>query len=553
MQLIDGTVFELGGKVTRLNYPAETRILGEWRTAIIKDVAPLRERSPSKLDWAILKGIRDLQKMDIVLKQADKNLGLVPIARQVYRRMVGDHLWDPSTYCKVTCFPRDTLIREMTRLVWSSGKPYYVIRKWLRLADNSEDAKPAPFYAMPKIHKQKLFVSRPVTAQHSYLLAPLSRALAEVLQPTVDNLACIARDSKTMAKELSTLVIKEKDYVFLTYDVVALYPSIDLRDALPLLKANIPVLRERDEFWYRVLRLVMLYNFVSFEDEVYHQIQGTATGTAVAPPFANLYMYFKYKHILDVDYVQFQRRYIDDGLILVDTPEQATQLMWRMSTCCNLRFTWDVNSHKAVFLDLQVHRNGSSTRHLGLRPYFKPTNLFMYLPFNSHHPLPMRVGIIKGEAIRCLRNSTERAYWLAAMDKIFKGLLGRGYPGAVIMREFRKIRWEDRDKYLFAEAPPREKPEGTLICAHYNAQVSTVWRWLTRKHSLPRRLILRGKHYTAVQRDVIEAWPPRPLFYDFHKVGHRLIRARQDTSTPMAGQRQPTTRCPHREDAVHGR
>ena len=51
-----------------------------------------------------------------------------------------------------------------------------------------------------------------------------------------------------------------------------------------------------------------------YNDKVYKQIDGTAMGTLVAPPFANLFLFIlerilllKYK-----EYILFYKRYIDD-------------------------------------------------------------------------------------------------------------------------------------------------------------------------------------------------------------------------------------------------
>jgi len=184
-----------------------------WKRSILRDIELIEEPKRSKLDLLVLKGIRDLRKLPIVLKQADKNLGLVPIHTHIYEQMVLTHLNDRNTY---------------------------------RIA-------PADFYAMPKIHKRKLFVTRPIAAQHSYILAPLSKALATELLKVQDTLPTIAKDSKTTAKELDAF----------TFGMVDTEP------------------------------LVMMFSFVAFNGKVYHQICGTAMGTPVAPQFANLYFYYK--------------------------------------------------------------------------------------------------------------------------------------------------------------------------------------------------------------------------------------------------------------------
>jgi hypothetical protein len=79
--------------------------------------------------------------------------------------------------------------------------------------------------------------------------------------------------------------------VFLTYDVKQLYPSIDPQDEIKTLHESVPIMRADRNFWTKVLQLIMFNNYVSAEGKIYRQVKGTATGTQVAPPFANLYLY----------------------------------------------------------------------------------------------------------------------------------------------------------------------------------------------------------------------------------------------------------------------
>ncbi len=100
----------------------------------------------------------------------------------------------------------------------------------------------------------------------------------------------------------------------------------------------------------KVLKLLMFNNYISFEGKIYRQLQGTATGTAVAPAFANLYLHFKYKDLLwDNDKIQVQLRFIDDGFMVVDNKEEADKIMRNMNARCNLSFTHDISETSAIF------------------------------------------------------------------------------------------------------------------------------------------------------------------------------------------------------------
>lgn len=519
-----------------------------WKRSILRDIELIEEPKRSKLDLLVLKGIRDLRKLPIVLKQADKNLGLVPIHTHIYEQMVLTHLNDRNTYRIAPYFPVQRIRYFMTTIMDQSRIPEWKRIQWMQHA--TDDARPADFYAMPKIHKRKLFVTRPIAAQHSYILAPLSKALATELLKVQDTLPTIAKDSKTTAKELDAFTFGMVDTepsqtpsnamllparhrqhgIFLTYDVVAMYPNIPLQDAINVLLENIPALKENSSFWGRVLKLVMMFSFVAFNGKVYHQICGTAMGTPVAPQFANLYFYYKFKHILEDDAILFQRRFIDDGFVIIKSQADAMRLRTLMQENSAFEFTFDISEQEAIFLDFHIYK-GTRFEHenkLDFRPYFKPTNMFLYLPYKSNHPAHMKLSIIKGEAIRTLRNSTSKSEWLDALSKIFCGLLSRGYKPAEIQNKFRLVRWEDRYNYLIRESNKDTRPDGILSLTTYHRYTKPIWRKLIDKHNLMNRLSLRSKRFNLRQLKLQELWPPIVVYKDFTKIGHHLIRANTD-------------------------
>ena len=529
--LVHATFAEYEGQFNKLLQERERAGIQGWFNAILNDIHKIKEDKPKKLDLLISKGIRDLKALDIVLKHADKNLGLVPVHWHTYRNMCLDHIGNRDVYTECQQFPIQNIVNRMRNIIGTARAPPYKIAKWLQFAD--EDTKPSPFYVMPKIHKQKLFASRPVQAQHSYVLTPLSRDLTEVLQKAVEEIPTISKDSKTTAQELDTFFF-ERPGVFLTYDVEAMYPSIDLNDAISILKENVQALNEKNGFWLKVLQLILFNNYVSFNETVYRQMKGTAIGTCMAPPFANLYFHYRYKNVLENNKILFQRRFIDDGFVIIESKSDATNLMETMSKTTNLKFTYEISNEKAIFLDFEIFkgRRFETQKKLDFKPFFKPTNKFLYLPANSNHPIAMKKAIVKGEAIRCLRNSTNKTEWLKAMDKIFKGLLERGYKPQEISNRFREVRWEQRNHYLFKNKIEKKKPEGVIVLTQYHRETRDVWRKLIAKHSLPRRLHLTRRKYNADQRRIIDTWPPVVVFKDFKKIGQLLISARQNCSQP---------------------
>lgn len=67
----------------------------EWKPTMIQNIVH-RHTHNQRIDSNIRKGIENLKKLEVVLKQADKNLGLVPIRGDIYCAMLRKHLATPS-------------------------------------------------------------------------------------------------------------------------------------------------------------------------------------------------------------------------------------------------------------------------------------------------------------------------------------------------------------------------------------------------------------------------------------------------------------------------
>ena len=540
--LVESTYYKYCRKFHALSDESERRGIDNWRRAITTDVARIEAPPASRLDRIVARGIKDLKNMNIILKQSDKNMGIVAMHTHIYHRMVLDHLQDRHTYSKVNRFPFQDIIRRMRNVVHLSRASQRQRADWLSLAKS--DAEPAHFYIMPKLHKKKLYTSRPIAAQHSYILTPLSKSLAKVLNKVVLNIKSIAWNTKIIAAELDQIKVSAR-CVFVAYDVVALYPNIDIADSLQVLSANVPVLNENSQFWLKVLQLILYNNYVQYGGEVYRQLQGTAMGTSVAPPFANLYLHFKLEQIFrtHANSTQFYRRFIDDGFVIMDSEEDGRRLMQDLNSCCNLRFTSEISTAGAIFLDFEIFkgRRYENEHRLDFRPYFKPTNKFLYLPALSYHPQHMKLSVVKGEAIRCLRNSTNKFEWLAAIHRVFKGLISRGFNGCDIQRQWKSVRWEERDFYLHGQGGKAKPPDGVIVLTRFHPHTKGVWRRLIAKHSLPRRLRPKRMRYNTKQREIVELWPPKIVFKDFKKLSRALISAKESEKSKQAQLPTPAT------------
>lgn len=506
------------GKKFAAGYPLEKTRWRQWKVKMLKRIVTIKPY-PDPLERKLDKGIRDLKAMDAVVKQTDKNLGLIAVRGDIYNAMVRDWLKAPD-FRVVGSFPHGEILKKLKKIILdpNSRTSKYQRKIWLEHATKQKE--PNPFYVAPKIHKKTLG-SRPITAQHSFMLAPVSRYLAKTLQPRVETEKSIGIDSKTTVGRLEKLQLP-KDFVFLTYDVEACYPSIDLEDAIDVLWEN--CLGEEDGL---LLSLVMHNNFVTANDKIYHQLVGTATGTQVAPPFANLYLYHKFRTILQDESIIFQERYIDDGLLLVKTKADGERIMEALNQATNLNLTFDISETEAIYLDLNLYKGPryANEGKVDMRVYFKPTNKMLYLPAISNHPEKMKSGIVTGEAIRTLRNTSEKSEWLKALHKIFKGLLARGYKAEMIKKKWKQVHFKDREFYIITSTT-KKMPEGTIIRTSYNPGTLRWWNYLLRIYPVEEVLKQRRMTWNKRQGEILKLWPPAVMWMDFRKIGNKLISAK---------------------------
>ena len=560
----------------------EARRFSDWRNKMLEDIAEIPEPKIHPLSFKLAKGMRHLRDLNVVPKMADKNLGLTVMYGPVYRRGLEDAL--KQGFVNVHDFPVADIRRRLRNICYIAPKVYKrKADEWIEWAGKNDS--PALFYVIPKLHKAKLGF-RPIAATHSYPLAKLSSFMSDLLNRYVSEIPGIARNSKEVIVDLEQQILPA-DGVFLSFDVEKMYPSMDIDDTLHTLSMTVPALQKKNGFLYKSLQLLLRNSYVSAQGMVYRQTKGIATGTQAAPALANLYLDAKIAGILEDPRVYWSARYIDDGCVYVQK-KAAAEIQERIAAIDGLEFTFELSEDRAVFLDLDIYKGQRFARdgRIDIKPYFKPTNLLLYVPWVSNHPEHMKLGVIRGEAIRLLRASTCKTAWLDALHTVFKGLMARGYPPHRIAKTWRKVRYEQRELYLgdtiqtdrtpmttgitqiqdplqtrLARGPDgsirfigTEFPQraarpysgyGRSAKVAFHPRLRTTWRQLITRHPLTRVFVASlGGNYTQARTKILQRWPPAMIFVNFQTVGKSLISARQEWPGEYATQR--ATRNRHR-------
>ena len=102
-----------------------------------------------------------------------------------------------------------------------------------------------------------------------------------------------------------------------------------------------------------------------------------------------------------------KKRFIDDIFSVWTFPEAEINNFIEFANLFHtkIKFTHEISSEKIVFLDTELFKGPRfiTDKILDVQIHFKPTETFQYTQFSSCHPLSVKKGFVKGEALRLLR------------------------------------------------------------------------------------------------------------------------------------------------------
>ena len=113
-----------------------------------------------------------------------------------------------------------------------------------------------------------------------------------------------------------------------------------------------------------------------------------------------------------------------------------------------IKFTSNIDSNSVDFLDVTVFKGTRFQQHrtLDTRTFFKSTNSFHYLAFDSFHPFSTKKGIVIGEATRFLRNCSSATAFNEDLLNLKRHFLNRGYGEHFIDDCLMNVTFTDRHR-----------------------------------------------------------------------------------------------------------
>lgn len=428
---------------------------------------------------------RLIDDTSITCKPADKNLGLVLVDTSWYDAELTRMLSDTRTYVKFPNSisldgkkPRPCTLAQLPSVLldhlqalmhrhrfglecWNAAASDQVTRYMKGRISKTKAVIPI-IYLLIKVHKPKGLCGRPIVPCTRWVTTPASVLADHILQEILRkaNIAHIVKDTKSFVNELEQTVVPRDDrMIFVTADIGSLYTNIDTTMGLRLIKQFLEeqcVTSALQDLLMALLEFVMQNAYLSFDGRVYHQIDGTAMGTAVAPTYANIIVYVL-ERVVIAEFgtsLALYRRFLDDVFAYIDG-SKAARFMQRMNELHpKLVFEFATHPTEAAFLDLHIHKGARfcSRGIFDLRVHQKKMNLYLYIPFSSFHTDAAKKSFIQTELMRYIRNSSSQDDYNDLKIVFYSRLRDRGYPHAFLQTIFNAIYYSDRAYFLYPSA-----------------------------------------------------------------------------------------------------
>ena len=185
----------------------------------------------------------------------------------------------------------------------------------------------------------------------------------------------------------------------------------------------------------------MVNNYFKFDGKTWHQKDGTAMGTAVAPVYAILFLGAIEERIwAEFDkHIVLNTRFIDDGFVIwkpLTERYSFNRYLARLTQLSGLKFTKEEHEDEAVIQDLIVYWEG--TEYL-TRTHEKELNLYLYVSANSAHPRGVLKSIVFGRVLKFWKQNSKKEDFKRLCDQLIHRLKCRGYHPAQLKNLLKEV------------------------------------------------------------------------------------------------------------------
>lgn len=467
----------------------------------------------------------------LLAKLTDKNLGLAVFPIEWYDANVLVMLSDHKTYRHVTEIPtlelKDKLFDQL-----SSWRLPPAMDRFIRRRTHTDVPE---FHAIPKVHKTP-WTLRPIVPSHSWVTSTTSSILDHLCQPLLEHMPWIVASSKDVINQLEKVRAPTEQPVWiLTGDMTAMYSNIPPHDCAKIITGMWKEHRKESSIPAasigKMSRFIMDNNYLSYQQQAFHQINGLAMGTACAPVLANIYAgYFERKaRVISKKGVLLYVRYIDDILSLFQGTREEVKEFCESLSIGPLQITWSIQPSRNEFLDIELLREpGIAPRVVHTRLFRKKLNRHLYIPWSSAHPLHVKKGFVKAELTRFAMICSKEEFFAEARQELYGNLRRRGYPAETLKVWFQQVQYGSRPVFLLVKEKQDRAP--LMLPGHYNP----VWDFVEVKEiiSEARKFWIQEELPESLQEPLIRSLGRTTSLFDLLSVWNKTTLLSSSLSGP---------------------
>ena len=239
------------------------------------------------------------------------------------------------------------------------------------------DASPPRMYGMVKAHKpEKNFPMRTVVSTVGTVSHGIAEHLVQLIQPTLDKNQTRLKNSTTFVSEAREWDI-ETNEIQVSYDVVALYPSVPIQKAIDaitdILHDDIDHIKERTRLNLADIRMLielcLSRCYFLYENDIYEIEDAGPIGLSLMVVIAEAYLQFLEKRALaiacgrDVQPITF-KRYVDDSHARFKSSKDADEFLSILNQQDpKIQYTIEREDENKTlpFLDIKIRNDGSGS------------------------------------------------------------------------------------------------------------------------------------------------------------------------------------------------
>ena len=407
------------------------------------------------------KAMQELRRdKEIKILQADKGNATVILDTDDYDKKVHELLDDRQSYVVLKKDPTKTTERKLLAVLRDLRKQGKINEAFYNNVRPSEgSSRPARFYGRVKLHKPSKPL-RPVIATCGTSTYGVAKRLAGILRPLVGKSGRVLRNTVDLVETMEEVCL-EQDEVLVSYDVKSLFTSIPIDESINICKRRLQLddtLGDRTDMdidtIVQLLRFCLKSAEFQYDGTHYRQLEGVFMGSPVSPVIADIFMEELEDKVFDCTVgkapPRLWKRFVDDVLSVILKTEVHNYLVFLNEQHPRVRFTMEVETEGSLpFMDVLFSRKEDGK--LSRKVYRKPTHTDRYLQFDSHHPIAVKSGIVKGLVERAIQVSSDTEAKERELSHISEVMQLNGYPRKFVAKAMKQVRrktpeWNEEEK-----------------------------------------------------------------------------------------------------------